>query len=682
MTEASRAVFLSYASQDAEAARRICEALRAAGIEVWLDQSELRGGDAWDAAIRRQIKTCGLFIPVISTNTHAREEGYFRLEWKLAVDRSHLMAGTKPFLLPVVIDGTRDDERTPEKFREVQWTILPAGNTPPAFVERVARLLSRDQSIEPAPASPSTGATSGIAALSRKQGAQGTRASRRIQPALWLIAAAAVIGVGYLAVEKFIPSKRGTDAGQTSTTAQSRIPAQAAIPEKSIAVLPFVDMSEKKDQEYFSDGLAEELLDLLAQVPDLRVPARTSSFSFKGKSDDIPTIARKLRVAHVLEGSVRKSGRTLRVTVQLIRADNGYHVWSKTYDRDIKDIFKVQDEIAAAVLVQLKAQLLPTGWLGNADRTDNLEAYNLYLMSRAERLHQASARWPAVIAPLRKAIALDPRFVGAYSDLSTALVQQYSQTGDRASYDEALVVAEKAVSLGPDSASAYAARGFARYWLHYDWAGGEADIDKALAIYPAHWFALADRADLLSVYGRLTKAIAAWRQVVDVDPRNAFGWLNLGYALTAARQYVAAREAYGRALEVTPNGEYALDSIADLDLLEGNAQAALDGYRRPRTSGDPFVSASVAMAQHSLGHARESQAALDDAIRTLGAGAPYVVAAAYAWRGENDPAFEWLERAYRQHDVRVRGLKVDPMLEKIRADPRYKALLRKMNLPE
>jgi TolB-like protein len=681
MTEASRAVFLSYASQDAEAARHICEALRAAGIEVWLDQSDLRGGDAWDAAIRRQIKTCGLFIPVISANTHAREEGYFRLEWKLAVDRSHLMAGTKPFLLPVVIDGTRDDERTPEKFREVQWTILPAGATPSVFVERVSRLLSRDQPNEPAPVAPSAGGTSGTSSFTRKEGARGPGASRRMQPALLLIAAA-VIGVGYVAVEKFILSKRGTAAERTLTTAQSSIPAQAAIPEKSIAVLPFVDMSEKKDQEYFSDGLAEELLDLLAQVPDLRVPARTSSFSFKGKSDDIPTIGQKLRVAHVLEGSVRKSGHTLRVTVQLIRADNGYQIWSKTYDRDIKDIFKVQDQIASAVLTQLKAQLLPTGWLGNADRTDNLEAYNLYLMSRAVRLQQASARWAAVIAPLRKAIALDPRFVGAYSDLATALVQQYSQTGDRASYDEALVVAEKAVSLGPDSASAYAARGFARYWLRYDWAGGEADTDKALAIYPAHWFALADRADLLGVYGRLTEAIAAWRKVVDVDPRNAFSWLNLGYALTAAHQYVAAREAYGRALEVTPNGEYALDSIADLDLLEGNAQTALDAYRRPGASGDAFISAAVAMAQHSLGHARESQAALDDAIRTLGASAAYVVGGVYAWRGENDHAFEWLERAYRQHDVRLRGLKVDPVLDKLRPDPRYKALLRKMNLAE
>ena len=157
------------------------------------------------------------------------------------------------------------------------------------------------------------------------------------------------------------------------------------MPEKSIAVLPFVDMSEKRDQEYFSDGLTEELLDMLSQVPDLRVPARTSSFYFKGRSEDIPTIAQKLRVAHVLEGSVRKAGNTIRVTAQLIRADNGYHLWSKTYDRDFKDIFKVQDEIAAAVVEALKAKLLPAQEISSRHKTTNTEAYRQYLLGNQFR---------------------------------------------------------------------------------------------------------------------------------------------------------------------------------------------------------------------------------------------------------------------------------------------------------
>jgi hypothetical protein len=227
MTSPSRAIFLSYASQDAEAARRICDALRGIGLEVWFDQSELRGGDAWDQRIRREIRDCALFVPIISANTQARLEGYFRREWKLAIARTHDMAEEKAFLLPVVIDATNPQEASvPEPFRAVHWTRLPANEVPPAFVARVAQLLS---GVEP-----------------------GRPTSTRLAPA-----AAAYIH----------PVASGPSAA----------------PEHSIAVLPFVNMSADKEQEYFSDGLAEELINLLARIPELRVPARTSSFSFRGR---------------------------------------------------------------------------------------------------------------------------------------------------------------------------------------------------------------------------------------------------------------------------------------------------------------------------------------------------------------------------------------------------------------
>jgi len=327
VTESKNAVFLSYAAEDAAPAQRLCATLRAAGIEVWFDQSELRGGDAWDQKIRREIRDCALFMPVISANTQSRLEGYFRREWKLAAARTHDMADGKPFLVPVVIDGTRDqDARVPEQFRAVQWTPIPTGEMSAAFVERVLHLLS------PHPTTPAR--------------------------------------IGAASCQSFAP------------TMHSAAPAQRAIPEKSIAVLPFADMSALKDQEYFSDGLAEALIDMLTQVRDLRVPARTSSFSFKGKSDDIASIAEKLRVAHVLEGSVRKAGSTIRVTAHLIRADDGYHLWSKTYDRDIEDIFRVQDEIAGIVVEALKAKLLPAEGVVNPHRTSNMEAYEHYLLAK------------------------------------------------------------------------------------------------------------------------------------------------------------------------------------------------------------------------------------------------------------------------------------------------------------
>jgi TolB-like protein len=371
MTDDSKAVFLSYASQDAETARRIADALRSAGVEVWFDQSELRGGDAWDQQIRRQIKDCALFVPVVSANTDVRTEGYFRLEWKLAVDRSHLMADDAAFLVPVVIDGTPEaTARVPDKFRAVQWTRLPGGTTPPEFIERVARLMSPAQNV-----SAVRGSKAAATATASKNSAGHPQRPRWMRPTLLLIVVAAAVAAGYVAVDKFWLLKAAADSGRVSLSpAQSLVTAQSTIPEKSIAVLPFIDLSEKKDQEYFSDGLSEELIDLLTKVPDLRVPARTSSFYFKGKSEDIATIAEKLQVAHVLEGSVRKAGNTIRVTAELVRADNGYHLWSESYERDLKDVFKVQDEIAGAVVSALKLKLPPGQQMANARRTSNTEA--------------------------------------------------------------------------------------------------------------------------------------------------------------------------------------------------------------------------------------------------------------------------------------------------------------------
>src|SRR5579862_7844928 len=316
----SRAVFISHASQDAEAAGRICEALQAAGIEVWFDQSELRGGDAWDQSIRKQIKTCALFLPVISRNTHDRVEGYFRLEWKLGVDRSHLISADQAFLLPVVIDDTRDDdERVPERFREVQWTRLPGGLTPPTFVERVQRLLSPETST--AIRAPASGLSAAAPAIRRMD-----RGARGANFAVALCGTVVILALAYFVFDKFriskhiaAPSASSVTARSVDTTAPTFTP-----PPHSIAVLPFVNMSGNKEQEYFSDGISEELLDSLSRLNDLQVAARTSSFSFKGKDVDISTIAHKLNVAAVLEGSVRRSGNTIRITVQLISAVTGF----------------------------------------------------------------------------------------------------------------------------------------------------------------------------------------------------------------------------------------------------------------------------------------------------------------------------------------------------------------------
>jgi serine/threonine protein kinase len=452
-----------------------------------------------------------------------------------------------------------------------------------------------------------------------------------------------------------------------------------APPAHSVAVLPFIDMSEKKDQEYFSDGLAEELLDLLTKIPGLQVIARTSSFSFKGKSDDIPTIARKLNVANVLEGSVRRSGDRLRVTTQLVRADTGVHIWSETYDRELKDIFKVQDNIAAAVVTALKLQLLPSEHIAGAHRTDNTEAYTQYLLGRQfEGLHSLDD-YRRAVAAYRKAIELDPNFAAAYAGLSTAQFWASDQTGDAAGVEQAMSAAEKAIALEPEQVDGYTARAYLRITVTWDWTGAQADLEKALTLDPGNSAIQSGYGVLKLTLGQLPEAVAALRKSVELDPLSSEAWNWLGYTLTANHEFASAQQALARALQISPGSEFALSNSVELHLLQGHALEALPVAQQITRVWRLY---SLATTQHSLGHAKESQQALNLLIAEYSREAAYQVAEVYAWRGEKDKAFEWLERAYHQRDTGLTEIKISPMLWNLHADPRFAAMVRKMNLPE
>ena len=324
MTEVKQAVFLSYASEDAAAAQRLCDALQAIGVEVWFDQTELRGGDAWDQKIQQQIRDCALFIPIISQQTAERPEGYFRLEWDLADQRTHMVARNKAFIVPVCIDDTRDrGADVPESFLRAQWTRLPRGATPASFCTRIAALLGAAE----APPSPLPGISRALPlTLPRKFN--------------WRIAAAVAVAaaVALLAWQPWraVPPK-GIAASASAAT------------EKSIAVLPFSDISEKHDQDYFADGIAEELRAVLVKIPSLKVIGRTSSMQFKGTQADLRTIGTRLGAGYVVEGSVRKSGPRIRVTAQLSESRSGTQLWAERYDRDFGDILNVQDQIATSI---------------------------------------------------------------------------------------------------------------------------------------------------------------------------------------------------------------------------------------------------------------------------------------------------------------------------------------------
>ncbi len=421
---ASKAVFLSYASQDAEAAKRICEALRAAGVEVWFDQDALVGGDAWDGKIRGQINSCALFIPVISAATQERLEGYFRLEWKLAANRSHTMAEERTFLLPVVIDTTRDaDGKVPSEFRSVQWTKLPGGEASAAFVSRVQKLLG--------------GST--VPAVTRNPESVPPRTSApAAAKSAFPVGVAATLGVVVLGLIAFValrPTAKETTVAPApakpvvetnATTAPSAAP--VAADQKSVAVLAFANMSPEKDTEYFSDGISEEILNALDRIPALRVTPRTSSFSFKGKNVALDEIGRALRVASLIEGSVRKSGNEVRITVKLLNAADGTRVWFEEFNRQMTpaDMFAVQSEIAAMVAQKLggaSAASATSAVSTIAVPTKNLAAYDAYLRGRAALGDVVLDRSNAVVH-FDEALRLDPNYALAWADLALRMAHK------------------------------------------------------------------------------------------------------------------------------------------------------------------------------------------------------------------------------------------------------------------
>jgi TolB-like protein len=451
-------VFLSYASQDAEAAQRICNALRAGGIEVWFDQSELRGGDAWDRQIREQIHDCRLFIALISAHTEGRDEGYFRHEWKLAVERTHHMSDKKPFLFPVVIDDTRErGASVPDKLREVQWTRLPGGEAPPEFVARIRRLLSPEsRTTAPLPAEATAGSSSTSRMTSRPP------PLRRALPVA--VAVLVLAALAYVLINKPWTSKQAPPPAATNATASpGASPTTTSFnpPPHSVAVLPFVNLSGDKSQDYLSDGITEELLNSLSRINDLHVISRTSSFAFKGKDVDVGTIARQLNVGMVLEGSVRRSGNMVRVTVQLINTVTGFHLWSQTYDRNLGDVLKLETEIANSTASALKISVREGTWarieLGGTLNPKAVDAYFRGINTDGT----TGDGYLQTIAAFAEAIRLDPKFALAYAVRSYVLSDYAANWATGSAIQENLHNAEldarKAIGLAPESAAPHVA---------------------------------------------------------------------------------------------------------------------------------------------------------------------------------------------------------------------------------
>jgi TolB-like protein/tetratricopeptide (TPR) repeat protein len=667
-------VFLSYASQDVEAARRICDALRAGGIEVWFDKSELRGGDAWDRQIRQQIQACALFMPIISANAHARVEGYFRFEWKLAVDRSHRMAPDQPFLVPVVIDDTRQgDTRIPDRFRELQWTGLPGGETPPAFVERVRRLVSLEPSqapkITPPPAALVSSAT--LAAGSTFSGPK---------RALAAIVAVVVFGaVAYLAIDKFWISKH--------------LAASAAFapPQHSIAVLPFVNMSGDKEQEYFSDGLTEEILNSLARINQLQVSARTSSFSFKGKDTDINAIARKLNVGSVLEGSVRRSGTTIRVTAQLNNAVTGFHLWSQTYDRDLGDVLKLQSEIADAVVGALKVTLLgDVAAKIELGGTRNPAAFDAYL--RGVRLAKGDDEGQArtAVEAYTEALRLDPDYALAFAGRSLALTRYVDHFVGRIGHEDVPVKAradaERAITLAQDLAEGHVALSTVLLTGFFEFGRAGAECDRATALAPGNATVLYWCSTNAAAVGHFDTAITAARRGTALDPVNPLMHISLGDALQAARRHDEAIKAYREAVAVAEKPDAAAYARQGLSYyMLGNLQKAYELCNTRREDWESML--CLAITLNKLGKRGEAEAQLHRMLAYAdrfggSASMAYQYAQIEAQWGDLQSALDRLELALRLSDSGLVGLKIDQLLDPLRKEPRFQAIERQLKFPD
>jgi len=494
-----------------------------------------------------------------------------------------------------------------------------------------------------------------------------------------MIIAVLMVALGYFAFDKFVLAPR-----RQATSSPSEPPSIANA--QSIAVLPFVNMTSDKEQEYFSDGLSEELLNQLAQIPQLRVIARTSSFSFKGKEVDVRTIANTLNVANVLEGSVRKSATTLRITAQLIRASDSSHVWSQTYDRAITDVFKVQDEIAHDVVAALKVKLLPTQDLPKAQRTGNPEAYREYLQGRFFANRHSEKETDRARAAYERAVQLDPQFALAWAGLAQTHVWDcnYSTEGGLKVFNAHLAAAreavERALSLEPDLPAALLSRGTIEANFDYNWKGAAETFRKALLLVPQDPALLVSAANLALARGEAAQAADLLRRAIALDPVNPEARAHLAGTLSLLGQHEEARTEYARAAELNPLAPFTHAGIGQAYLLDGKFEEAATAAQKDAADWARLL--IVSCARWAQKRVPESDAALAELSAKNGETAAYQVAEAYAYRNDKDHAFEWLQRARRQRDAGLQALRSDTLLRDLEDDPRWDALLRTMGLTD
>jgi TolB-like protein/Flp pilus assembly protein TadD len=663
------AVFISHASQDKAVADLLCARLEAAGINCWIAPRNVRPGDLYADAIVHAINGCRILVLILSQS---------------AASSGHVL---------------REVERASAKKRPIVSLRIDAAGLPPALeyflsasqwldadAERLDAILpGLVQALREHLGSSSASATAAKIPL------QG-HAPRARRTAVGLAVAIAV-GLACFALQRIWWPKQAPPA-RPARSATPAAPAAAATPTvfapapHSIAVLPFANLSGNPNDQYFSDGLSEELLNSLATIRDLQVAARTSSFSFKGSTAGIDEIARKLNVATILEGSIRKEGKHVRIAAQLIDASTGFSIWSNSYDRDLKDILKLQAEIATAVTTSLRATLLENAaTLVELGGTQNPDAFDAYL--RGEKgvgmpVDEANSR--AQIAAYTEAVRIDPRFAKAYMGMALAQIilasNSASSSEARAVFGQARAAAQKAVALAPDLGEAHSVLGFALDAGFQKYSEAAAEHERALALSPGNSRVLLISARFLAEIGRADAAIAHARRAVVLDPLNAGAYRILGLVFLYTHHYSEAISAYDRALSMNPHAVQAASNRGLALAALGQPEGARQSCARPPL--DWLSRVCLAIVLNRLNRADEAQAQLA-ALRASAqdeSDLAYQYAQIYAQWGNVDKALDSLDIAYRARDPGLLQLKVDNLMDPLRSNPRFGQILKNMNFPD
>ena len=659
----TRDAFLSYASRDAELAARICTLLEAQGISVWMAPRDVPAGANYADAIVRAINGCRTLLVVLSA--HSVSSAHVGKEIERASSKRR----------PIVAIRLDDTELTPalEYFlSESQWIDARAGveSALPKLIDGIRRLGASGTLPLPtlgAPAVPAPAAP--------------PRALKSRAP-LILAGAAAVLVIGAVLAWRagWLQRAQVPAAGAPLRADALTAPANAA-PKKSIAVLPFTDLSEKKDQEYFSDGLSEELIDLLGKVPGLRVPARTSSFYFKGKQATLAEIGKALNVSHVLEGSVRKSGKQLRITTELVSVEDDTRVWSETYDRQLDDVFKVQDDIANSVVSALKVSML--GQVApRAAPTTNSDAYLHYLLA-GEAMRREMGAFEEGNSELHKAVQLDPAFAEAWLLLGTLHINGFV-SGSYGPYEvarrEAMDALGHALAINPQMATAHVEQARVFFQMDFDTSAAQTELQRAAALDPNSRAALWLSGYIANSEGRFDEAIALHLKSRDVDPLFYDNYRQLGNAYYRAGRLDEAAAVLQETAQRFPSAHTVHYRLGLVRLLQHRPQDALTEFNREEED-QAFKELGPPLALDALGRHSDSDRVLNLALKSeaVVSAAAYQIALVYANRGDADTAFHWLQRALEQRDAGMHWMKFDPLLKSLRADPRFQELLVKMH---